>query len=1022
MKEKPFHIFVHGEEDSMFKVKAIATLCVSLCLVAAMGCASPCFSKPTDAIVHLKSRKVVMLPKTTLEFMRDLRTTDKPALHALVELTKHPSAEERAQLMREGVIPIDPLGGTVYYARVAKTFELRSKPGVALVRNLSLIRAEDKETPNVRERRFEAYRVIPSDGKPFNYVLNADGTLNLSVRFFALTLTEDARTTLKRHSARDIKQLTDTTWLATLPQKAVSELAAEDEVQWIDAGVIPPLPENDSSRERIDADNVQQFDTTTGQAQGIGGDGVDIGIFDTKGVDEIHGDLVGRVIVHPHSKGRHATHVAGTAAGNGAMSDQNDSWGQPNNGTSYQWRGMAPEAELISGLHFEAQSPAPMDNYVGTNGLELLNASVSVSFNGDYNFANQGIDELIRGDALAPGGTDPVPPRLQVYSAGNHGQAPWNQQPFPTAAQIGYFSLTKQMKNAVMVGNFDLNTNQISQNSSLGPTYDGRIKPDVVAPGMNVKSAGYCDCSYRSRECLDPVTVSFFDCDCKDPNTESCRGLRRDYYRRMTGTSMASPVVTGTLALVLEQYATTYGVSLDTDPPLPSTLRAILVNTAEDIQQWQYPFMNEDGPVQAFPGPDFVTGFGMIDAVAAVSLVENRLLLEDNIEATCDRKVFRFYVDENQDIPVRVTLAWDDIPSAPGLAETAPKLINDLDLVLIDPEGNVHYPWLLNQTITDLDGQPLPDVDQICGTPILVERHLTPTITPWFVDINDPWNVNDPIQPDDIQPAKFGKDHLNNVEQVVAEPIPGFWTVEVSGFSVPQGPQPFSLAGFNWTQPRIEVSPRHMDFGKAKYNETERVVTILNTGTHPLHISSIATTTNFRLYHTHALIEDCGCGSFHPVIDPGSSCGIVVKFAPRTPGIKRGQLRIASDDPNQELVEGQLRGESTWILKVTPESINFGEVKAGQTSKPRFVNIRNVGSADGLEVHIAPLPYWYFAHNLGGLYLCESFHPVLDAGAGCNFWMNFTPPARGVFRDEQVILSIDPDAGTLSIPLKGRGI
>ena len=287
--------------------------------------------------------------------------------------------------------------------------------------------------------------------------------------------------------------------------------------------------------------------------------------------------------------------------------------------------------------------------------------------------------------------------------------------------------------------------------------------------------------------------------------------------------------------------------------------------------------------------------------------------------------------------------------------------------------------------------------------------------------INDPWNVNDPIQPDDIQPAEFGKDHLNNVEQVVAEPIPGFWTVEVSGFSVPQGPQPFSLAGFNSTQPRIEVSPRHMDFGKARYNETERVVTILNTGTHPLHISSIATTTNFRLYHTHALIEDCGCGSFHPVIDPGSSCGIVVKFAPRTPGIKWGQLRIASDDPNQEL-EGQLRGESAWILKVTPESINFGEVKAGQTSKPRFVNIRNVGTADGLEVHIAPLPYWYFAHNLGGLYLCESFHPVLDAGAGCNFWMNFTPPARGVFRDEQVILSIDPDAGTLSIPLKGRGI
>jgi len=69
--------------------------------------------------------------------------------------------------------------------------------------------------------------------------------------------------------------------------------------------------------------------------------------------------------------------------------------------------------------------------------------------------------------------------------------------------------------------------------SSIGPTTDGRIKPDIVSPGENVISA-------RSAE-SDP-----------DPSLLTTDGL---YYRE-SGTSMASPVTAGAIALYLQRYPT----------------------------------------------------------------------------------------------------------------------------------------------------------------------------------------------------------------------------------------------------------------------------------------------------------------------------------------------------------------------------------------------------------------------------------------------------------------------------------
>ena len=112
---------------------------------------------------------------------------------------------------------------------------------------------------------------------------------------------------------------------------------------------------------------------------------------------------------------------------------------------------------------------------------------------------------------------------------------------------------------------------------------------------------------------------------------------------------------------------------------------------------------------------------------------------------------------------LKSTLAWDDFPGSILTANTTPKLVNDLDLVLISPTGSLHEPFILSP--------------------------LTPE-TPGAVG----YTGVDPIAAGDIAAATTGADHINNVEQVlVVNPIPGPWRARVKGHSIPQPIQGYSL-------------------------------------------------------------------------------------------------------------------------------------------------------------------------------------------------------------------------------------
>ncbi len=141
-------------------------------------------------------------------------------------------------------------------------------------------------------------------------------------------------------------------------------------------------------------------------------------------------------------------------------------------------------------------------------------------------------------------------------------------------------------------------------------------------------------------------------------------------------------------------------------------------------------------------GPDYEYGWGLIDAEETADLITRRAWQTASLSATGSSQTYTLTVSENTP-ELKVTLVWTDPAGSPS-ADKA--LVNDLDLTLTDPNGVQYKPWILDKD------------DPTAG-------------------------------------AARGANHLDNVEQaVVSRPITGAWTVNVSGFAIPSGPQNFTVA------------------------------------------------------------------------------------------------------------------------------------------------------------------------------------------------------------------------------------
>ena len=211
----------------------------------------------------------------------------------------------------------------------------------------------------------------------------------------------------------------------------------------------------------------------------------------------------------------------------------------------------------------------------------------------------------------------------------------------------------------------------------------------------------------------------FSSVPCDDATGGTC-------YDDFSGTSMAAPFVSGIAALMNQAYMTTIGDTTYTKSLRNSTSKAILIHTAEDMVDNVgfarsrfpdvYAFENvgktkpEEYPVKYGKGPDFVTGWGLVNGEKAIKMLEPNEYIAHKKEF---KRIKEFKLEEGMykrwtmnvthDVErLRVTLAWDDWAEKPNnitnedVWRKTPKLQNDLDLYLVSPSGKYYFPWRLD--------------------------------------------------------------------------------------------------------------------------------------------------------------------------------------------------------------------------------------------------------------------------------------------------------------------------------------
>ncbi len=381
---------------------------------------------------------------------------------------------------------------------------------------------------------------------------------------------------------------------------------------------------------------------------GLTGEGQTLGLadsgLDTGSMGNLHPDLESlpgrkpRVIMlkswagveTPADTIGHGTHMAGTMVGSGQAS-----------GGLYA--GLAPGASLyFQGIMDEQDNLAPP--------LDLrqlfspaYDADVRIHVNAwgrksnIYNSSASQIDKFVRR----------YPDFLPIFGAGNSGP------------RVGSLTSEANSKNSLTVGAsvsprpaFDDvlgSTGETAGFSSRGPTKDGRIKPDLLAPGTNIISTA-------SR-----VVES---------------GLPgRPEYTSLQGTSMASAVAGGAAALLRQYLQENEGMA----EPSAALLKAALINGARHLD-----------------GTPSSVGFGLLDISSTVIALKNGLFnAVDNYEGitTGESAAYEIKVTDST-APLKATLAWTDPEAMPGSPAT---LVNDLNLEVTAPGGEKFYGNDFNQ-------------------------------------------------------------------------------------------------------------------------------------------------------------------------------------------------------------------------------------------------------------------------------------------------------------------------------------
>ncbi len=253
-------------------------------------------------------------------------------------------------------------------------------------------------------------------------------------------------------------------------------------------------------------------------------------------------------------------------------------------------------------------------------------------------------------------------------------------------------------------------------------------------------------------------------------------------YSDINATSAAAPHVTGVVALLMQKYRNTIlgcpidGAcpALDTNNWQSSTYRGILIHTATDmilsrsaaqtINDSYNPDLDhatqgvEDNTFWG-PGPDFATGWGLINAEKAIEQVDNSITLEKTVGHE-EELEFTFTPSDSKGL--RFTIAWDDAAPLNNKIEDVmySKLVNDIDMYVVAPGGDVYYPWRIDPYFDTTYTKAIDWLDETD-----VDSTWWDVITPVMVQNNSAYNnCSDILNPNVFERDCFDK--LNNVEVI----------------------------------------------------------------------------------------------------------------------------------------------------------------------------------------------------------------------------------------------------------------
>ncbi|MCX7847777.1 MAG: S8 family serine peptidase [bacterium] len=511
----------------------------------------------------------------------------------------------------------------------------------------------------------------------------------------------------------------DGAMIVTVPTKLIDTVAALPGVLLVDYAPLLALHMS-VAPDIVDARDMWTIRNFTGSNEiiAVADSGLDIGVNTTDIHDDFEDTLGGTRIVQIFDNlgdgasdpfDGHGTHVAGSALGNGVLSG---AWPQTNGFPTNAYVGIAPKARLVfqaqgsndpalAGVIYLPHGITGLLAQAYAAGARIQNNSWGADVYGQYDTLCRHVDFF----------TLRNPELVVCFSAGNAGA---DTNPPNGVVDLGSIASPAAAKNCIAVGATEnlrsatesgtwggffstrfpatpISTDHVANAaaglaaiSSRGPCQDGRLKPDIVAPG-----------TYIAAPLSHAIAPGSID------NVLWGRGnllAGQTNYVFAGGSSSATPLVAGAAAVVREYLRVVHNFL---NPPGP-LIKAILLNSATDIAPGQY---GTGATQETGPAPNNVQGWGRLNLENAFyGPPTYRMHVWTNAFTTPTTFVTNVIVYDSS-IPFKATLAWYDVAgslNAQNVTYSARRgggLLNNLDLRVVDPNGNTNFPVLQNSRL-----------------------------------------------------------------------------------------------------------------------------------------------------------------------------------------------------------------------------------------------------------------------------------------------------------------------------------